>query len=542
VSRTVCELFQATTAQHADREALRTRGGETVLTWGEYAARVRELAAGLAALGLGRGETLALMLVNRPEFHLVDTAALHLGAVPFSLYNSSSSEQLAYLVADAAPRIVVTEEAFAGAVREACAACPSVERIFVVDGKPSLAELEGAGSGDFDFEQAWRAVEPPDLLTLIYTSGTTGPPKGVQITHANYLAELRAFEGVFDIEAGRLVSYFPMAHVAERVVSHYNAIAYGHTVTCCPDPRQVTAYLPDVRPTFFFAVPRIWEKLKAALEEELGDAPMDAATAAAVRTRLGLDGATHVLTGAAPSAVEVLEFFRSLGIEILEVWGLSETTGLATANRPGRARFGTVGPAAPGVELRLAGDGEVLVRGGIVTPGYRNDPEQTAEAIDPDGWFRTGDVGSLDEDGYLRIVDRKKELIVNASGENVSPANVEARLKSSSTLIGQAFVHGDRRPFNVALIVPDPAAAAAFDARDELVAQIAGAVERANAGLSRPEQIRRFRVLDDDWEPGGEELTPTLKLKRKPIAAKYAAELEALYADAAEPATELTRR
>jgi long-chain acyl-CoA synthetase len=536
VTRTVCDLFQATAARHAGREALRTRGGETAITWNEYARRVRDLAAGLAALGLRRGDTLALMLVNRPEFHLVDTAALHLGAVPFSLYNSSSAEQLAYVLADAAPRIVVTETAFNGAVREACAACASVERVFVVDGEPSLEEIEAAGASAFDLERAWRPLEPGDLLTLIYTSGTTGPPKGVQITHANFLAELRAFKGVFDMRPGRLVSYFPMAHVAERVVSHYNAIAYGHTVTCCPDPRHVTAFLPEVRPTFFFAVPRIWEKLKAALEEEFGGVRPEPDVAAAVRERLGLDRADHVLTGAAPSAVDVLEFFRVLGIEILEVWGLSETTGLATANPPGRARFGTVGPAAAGVELRLADDGEVLVRGGIVTPGYRNDPDRTAETFDADGWFRTGDVGSLDEDGYLRIVDRKKELIVSASGENVSPANVEARLKSSSTLIGQACVVGDRRPYLVALIVLDPAVAAAHTDADEAAAEIARAVERANAGLSRPEQIKRFRLLDADWQPGGDELTPTLKPKRKPIATKYAAEIEELYAEAAAAA------
>jgi long-subunit acyl-CoA synthetase (AMP-forming) len=538
LTRTVCDLFQATAAQHPEREALRIRGGETAITWGEYARRVQGLAAGLAGLGLKRGDTLALMLVNRPEFHLVDTAALHLGAVPFSLYNSSSPEQLAYLLSDAAPRIVVTEEAFADLVHRASAACPSVEHVFVVDGEPGLERIDSAGERDFDLGAASRAVEPDDLLTLIYTSGTTGPPKGVQITHANFLAELRAFQGVYDIRRGRLVSYFPMAHVAERVVSHYNAIAYGHTVTCCPDPRQVTAYLPEVRPTFFFAVPRIWEKLKAGLEEELGGPPRDPQVAAAVRQRLGLDRVEQVLTGAAPSAVEVLEFFQALGIEILEVWGLSETTGLATANPPGQARFGTVGPAAAGVEVRLADDGEVLVRGGIVTPGYRNDPQRTAEAIDEDGWFRTGDLGSVDGDGYLRIVDRKKELIVNASGENVSPANVEALLKSSSTLIGQACVVGDRRSYVAALIVPDPAAVAALPLpdRDRLAAEIAAAVERANARLSRPEQVKRFRVLDCDWPPGGDELTPTLKLKRRPIAAKYADEIEALYAEAAEPA------
>jgi long-chain acyl-CoA synthetase len=506
---TVCELFERTARLRGDREALRTRGGETTLTWREYARRVRELAAGLAALGLARGDTLALMLVNRPEFHLVDTAAMHLGATPFSLYNSSSVEQIEYLLRDALPRIVVTERAFLDAIERARRSCPSLEHVFVVDGSPSLDELAQAGDPGFDFEAAWRAVRPSDLLTLIYTSGTTGPPKGVQITHANYLAELRASEALGEIRTGRVVSYFPMAHVAERVVSHYNAIAYGHTVTCCPDPREVIAYLPEVRPTFFFAVPRIWERLKAALEGDLAAVP-------------GLDEAAHVLTGAAPSTLEVLEFFHARGTEILEVWGLSETTGIATANSPGRARLGTVGRAAPGVDLRLADDREVLVRGGIVTPGYRNDPERTAEAIDGDGWFHTGDVGELDDDGYLRIVDRKKELIISSGGENISPAHVEAQVRAASTAIGQVCVFGDGRPYNVALIVPEAGTP---------YAEIAAAVARANARLSGPEQIRRFRVLETVWPPGGDELTPTLKLRRRPIAEKYAAEIEALYAD-----------
>ena len=492
---TVCELFHDTAARLADRDAF------PGITWSEYADRVRALAGGLAELGVQRGDTVALMLVNRPEFHLVDTAVLHLGAVPFSLYNTSSPEQLAFLLRESEAKIVVTEERFRPLIDHG--------RVFVVDGEPSLPEVP-----DFDVEARWRAVQPGDLLTLIYTSGTTGQPKGVQVTHANYLAQLRAFEGLFDIRAGRVVSYFPMAHMAERVVSHYNAIAYGHTVTCCPDPRQVFEYLPEVRPTFFFAVPRIWEKLKTALEPHVA-AGVDAA---ALRERIGLDQAQHVLVGAAPSTVEVLEFFRDLGIEILEVWGLSETTGLATANLPGRAKLGTVGPAAPGVEIRLAGDGEVLVRGGIVMAGYRNAPQ----AVDADGWFRTGDVGELDEDGYLRIVDRKKEIIINSAGANMSPANIEARIKSSSPLIGQAVVFGDRRPYNVALIVLEPD----VERDDEA---IAAAIERANAQLSRPEQIKAFRVLDGDWTPAGDELTPTLKLKRKSIEAKYAAEIDAMY-------------
>ena len=532
---TVCELFQLTASRHAERDALRTRRDEVVITWQEYAQHVRALAAGLASLGLARGDTLALMLVSRPEFHLVDTATLHLGAVPFSLYNSSSAEQIEYLLNDSGARIVVTERAFLELIQRVRADCPAIEHVFVVDGTPSLMDLELRGDPGFDFDARWHEVQPNDLLTLIYTSGTTGPPKGVQITHANYLAELRAFDGIAEFAPGRVVSYFPMAHVAERVVSHYNAIAYGHAVTCCPDPRQVIAYPPEVRPTFFFAVPRIWEKLKAALEGQLGDA-------AELRELSGLDRAEHVFVGAAPSAVEVLEFFHSLGIEVLEVWGLSEVTGLATANRPGRARLGTVGQAAAGVELRLADDGEVLVRGGIVMAGYRNAPEKTAEAIDSDGWFRTGDVGTLDDDGYLRIVDRKKEIIVSVGGENMSPANIEARIKSSSPLIGQACVIGDRRPYNVALIVLDADAAAAFAQRRGLedrsaalareravIDEVAAAVGRANVRLSGPEQIKKFLVLDVEWEPAGDELTPTLKLKRRPIEQKYADAIGALY-------------
>jgi long-subunit acyl-CoA synthetase (AMP-forming) len=542
---TVCDLFRETVARYPERTALRTREGAE-FTWREYARRVREVAAGLAALGVTRGDTVALMLANRPEFHIADTAAFHLGAVPFSLYNSSSLEQIEHLLADAAPKVVITEHAFRGAIGR-------TDGVYVVDGTPSLDELTGAA--DFDLDAAARVVQPDDLLTLIYTSGTTGPPKGVEITHANYVAELQAFDGLDIVAPGRVVSYFPMAHIAERVISHYNAIAYGHTVTCCPDAREVMSYIAETRPTFFFAVPRIWEKLKAALEAGFDDAtrealqielrklragePLDATVFAPLRERLGLDAAEHILTGAAPSPVELLEFFHALGIEILEVWGMSELSGLATANSPGGAKLGTVGRAAAGVELRLAGDGEVLVRGGIVTRGYRNHPEQTAAAFDADGWFCTGDIGELDGDGYLRIVDRKKELIVNSAGQNVSPANVEAVVKSSSPLIGQVCVVGDRRPHNVALVVLDPDGARSFAgpdrelaelARDAVVLEeVARAIERANARLSRPEQVKRFHVLEHDWEPAGDELTPTLKLRRRPIERKYAAEIEALY-------------
>ena len=569
---TLCAAFQQTASERPDDVALRTKDGAHEVTWAQYADRVRRLAAGFSALGIGRGDTFALMLANRPEFHIADAAAMHLGAVAFSVYNTSAPEQIEYLLGDAANRVLVTERAFADRIAAVRDRVPSLEHVVVVDGAQdgalSLEDVEARGAEDFDFDAAWRAVAPDDLLTLIYTSGTTGPPKGVQLRHSNLIAEMRGLSG-FGIEpGGRVVSYFPMAHVAERNASHYIPMGWGHTVTCCPDPRAVAAYLPEVRPTSFFAVPRIWEKLKSAIEagveaepdeqrriatkralevalrrvraEQAGEevspelaaehAKADELVLSAIRARIGFDDLRWVVVGAAPTPVEVLEFWHALGVPISEVWGLSETSAVATINPPERIKIGTVGPAIPGVEVRLAPDGEVLVRGGIVMAGYRNAPDRTAEV--------------LDEDGYLRIVDRKKELIINAAGKNMSPANIEARLKTSSPLIGQACAIGDARPYNVALIVLDPDGAAQFAAdrgiedrslaalaaHPEVHGEVEAGVARANEALSRVEQIKRFTLLDSDWEAGGEELTPTLKLKRKPIAAKYAAAIDALYA------------
>jgi long-subunit acyl-CoA synthetase (AMP-forming) len=554
---TLCEAFQRSAANMADEVALRTLGGAVSITWREYAERVRDLAAGLAGLGVKRGDTVALMLTNRPEFHLVDIAAMHLGAVAFSVYNTSSPEQIEYLLGDAANRVIVTEAAFLERVQAAQPHCPALEHVVVVD---ALDELAAGGDPGFDFDAAWRAVSPDDLVTLIYTSGTTGPPKGVQLTHANVMAQWRAIHAVMPRPAGgRGVSYLPAAHVADRVITHYAAVIYGGQLTDCPDPREVIAHLPDVRPTLWGAVPRIWEKLKAALEAGMDDAtraavdaalegratPADEQVLARVREGLGLDAAEHHIVGAAPTPPDVLEFFHALGMNVCELWGMSETCGVATLNPADRVRIGTVGPPLPTVELRLAEDGEVLVRGPMCTSGYRNMPEKTAELLDGEGWLHTGDIGELDAEGYLRIVDRKKELIINAAGKNMSPANIESALKSASPLIGQACAIGDRRPYNVALLVLDPDALSAFAARHDLDAEALGslgaaetlisamaeAVGRANERLSRVEQIKKFKILDEDWLPGGDELTPTMKLKRKPIAEKYADEIEALYFD-----------
>jgi long-chain acyl-CoA synthetase len=552
---TMCAAFQATVAEHADRVALRTEDDGVRITWGEYGDRVRRLAAGLHALGVRRGDAVALRLTNRPEFHLVDAAAMHLGAVPFSIYNTSTPEQADFVLRDSGARIAVVEPSLRDGVR--------TEHVFTVE---QLAELEACGErSDLDFDATWRAVEPDDMLTLIYTSGTTGDPKGVQITHRNMVSTGRSYDTLIGFpRAGDVVSYLPMAHIAERNCSHYFPMMFAFRVTCVRDARQVASYFPDVRPAWFFAVPRIFEKLKAAIEAgadsrlreaiERGlarvrgeDAPEpDEQVLAALRERLGLDRLQALNVGAAPTPPEVIQFFHAVGLPLGELWGMSETTGLGTCNPRDRTKVGTVGPPAPGVQIRLADDGEIEVRGDCVTPGYRNRPDLTAEAFTDDGWLRTGDIGAFDEDGYLSIVDRKKELIINAAGKNMSPANIESRLKAASPLVGSAIAIGDRRPYTVALIVLDPDGAGAF-AREHglghrpvselateppILAALEEAVQRANGKLSNVEQIKRFRVLAAEWQPGGDELTPTMKLRRRPIAEKYAAEIEELYAAA----------
>ena len=583
---TLCGAFQVTASENPDRVALRTKGDEFSMSWGEYRDKVKALAGGLAGLGLGRGDTIALLLTNRPEFHWVDSAAMHLGATPFSVYNTYSPEQIEFLVSDAQNRIFVTESRYLDTVMKVKETCSSVEHVVVVDGEAdgtlSLGDVEASARDDFDFSAAWQAVEPDDVLTLIYTSGTTGPPKGVQITHANELTAGRSFDQIIQFPAGaRVVSYLPMAHIAERSCTHYLPIMFGFTVTCCPDAREVISYLPEVRPTWFFAVPRIFEKLKAAMEagianeqdperkkaaqqaldvglkkvrlEQSGEeVPEDLKRAyeqadeqafSKIRAGLGLDGIEALNVGAAPTPREVIEFFHALGLPLAELWGMSETCGAGTCNRPEHIKIGTVGPAAPGIEVKLADDGEVLVRSGVVMKGYRNQTEQTKEAFTEDGFLKTGDIGEFDEDGFLKIVDRKKELIINAGGKNMSPANIEAKVKTASPLIGQAVAVGDGRPYNVALITLDPDATPGFAREHGLdgksIGELAGeqavidsvqeGIDRANEQLARVEQIKKFKILPTEWEPGGDELTPTMKLKRKPIAEKYTDEIEALY-------------
>ncbi|HEY2317761.1 MAG TPA: AMP-dependent synthetase/ligase [Solirubrobacteraceae bacterium] len=582
---TVAEALRRTAANHADLVAVRTPDDTVSLTWGELLERVDALAGGLARLGVGRGECVALMLTNRPEFHIADLATLTLGATPFSIYVTYPAAEIEYLIRDSGARVAIVEQAFLPAMLDAQRNLPELDHVIVVDGESpagvlALTEVEGSDPG-FDGAASAAAVSPDDFVTLIYTSGTTGHPKGVQLTHRAITFTAQAVQEVITFpEGSRVISWLPAAHIAERMAHHYIPVMYAGSVTCAPNPREVLSYLPQVRPNWFFAVPRIWEKLKAGLEAmqaaqpEEQRRPVEQALAAAtervrlrqrgkpvppeleaqvaradeelfskLRQMLGLDQLVAVNVGAAPTPVDVVEFFHAIGVELAELWGMSETCGTGTCNRPGQVKIGSVGPASPGVELKLADDGEVLCRGEFLMSGYRNEPDKTAEAIDAEGWLHTGDIGTIDDDGFLTIVDRKKEIIISAGGKNMSPANIEAAVKSGSPLIGQACCIGDGRPYNTALIVLDADFAPQWAKQnglgerslEELASEPAMAhavqagIDAANARLSRVEQIKKFTIVRGDWLPGGDELTPTIKLKRKPIAEKYADVIDQMY-------------
>lgn len=584
---TLCESFQRVAAVDPDAVALRTPGDTTTLTWREYAADVRRVAAGLAGIGVRRGDTVSLMMANRVEFYPLEVGAQHLGATSFSVYNTLPAEQLTYVFDNADTKVVICEEQYVDRIKASGA---HLDHIICIDGAPegtmSLDELYAAAPADFDFESTWRAVQPDDVITLIYTSGTTGNPKGVEMTHTNLLFEADALSAVLDVRPDdRATSYLPSAHIADRMMGLYNQERYGLLVTVVSDVREIAVALPDARPTIWAAVPRVWEKLKAAIEfavahepdqakrqalqwamsvagkratalisdEPLPDdvaaewAQADELVLSKLREKLGLDQLRWAVSGAAPIPRETLAFFVGIGIPIAEVWGMSELSCVASVCHPRDSRLGSVGKLLPGLESKIAEDGEFLVRGPLVMKGYRKEPAKTAEAVDPDGWLHTGDILDVDADGYLRVVDRKKELIINAAGKNMSPANIENAIKAACPMIGAMLTIGDGRPFNTALLVFDAdsvgpyaerhgvpeASAAALAAHPDVLAQISAGVAAGNEKLSRVEQIKRFRVLPTLWEPGGDEITLTMKLKRRPIAAKYAAEIEELYA--AEP-------
>lgn len=581
---TLCEAFQRTVAAGPHAPALLTLAG-TALTWGQYADRVASVAAALRHLGVGPGEPVALMLTNRPEFHVVDCAALHVGGVPYSLYNSLPADQIHDLLAGTAARLVITERRFLPVLR-AAAAGTAVRHVVAVDGveQPesgdvlALAEAEASAPGPFDLASALDAVGPEDLLTLIHTSGTTGRPKAVEITHRAMMSQLAGTQQVLKVTGqDSHISFLPAAHIADRWGSHYTNLLCGTRLTCLEDISRLPEALALVRPTLFGAVPAVWQRIRAALESALADADpsirglvedalatgrrlarsrwtatpspseradLDGADAilAELRRRAGLDRARVCITGAAPAPEGLLEFFHALGLPLADAWGMSELSGIALIAPPGQQRPGTVGRPVPGAEVKIADDGELLVRAPFLMRGYRDEPQLTARTVDAAGWLHTGDLAVLDAAGDVRIVDRKKDLIINTGGKNMAPARIEGVLKESSPLIAHAVVIGDGRPFNVALLVADREAATAWARREgipsaepwnthagEIATALADAVADANTRLSRPERIRAHEVILEEWAPGGPELTVTQKVRRAAVTDRYAELVEALY-------------
>jgi long-chain acyl-CoA synthetase len=597
---TLCDLLERTAAGSGEAaaysdEADGTQDGWRTLTWAQVNQRARELAAGFAALGLAPGERVALMLPNRSEHVLADLAAVFAGALGVTFYATLAPEQIAFVAADCDARIAVLNGAGELARwQPVLDQLPGLKKIIVVDpaacpaGEPYLTwdEFAALGAQRHAAEPeliAGRAaaIAPDDPAALLYTSGTTGNPKGVLLTHRNIIYELAAADSLGIVTRGvRWVSYLPLAHIAERMFSIYLPIfTVGH-VHFCPDTPQLVRVVGKVRPTAFFGVPRVWEKIRAgiealfALEQEEGKRAAverametgrryvescqygrvtppelaqqfqaaDAAVLAPIRGLLGLDQAEVVSSAAAPLPPDVAAFFSGLGMKILDIYGMTETTGAFTTNTPDAFRLGTVGQAYPGMEVKIADDGEICTRGPLCTPGYLNRPDLTADLIDADGWLHTGDIGSLDDDGFLSVVDRKKELIITAGGENIAPAGIE-NLLVAHPLIGQALAYGDRRKYVVALLTLDgevaPAWAkargieagslAALAADPVVLAEVSAAVAAVNERLARVQQVKRWQLLPVEWTAETEELTPTLKLRRRIVHAKYADVLDTLY-------------
>jgi len=581
---TVPALFQRTAALRPDAPALFFKAGQRwiPINWTEYARAVSRLGNALLAEGLQPQDRVAIWSANRPEWQITDLAILHAGLVTVAIYQTLAPDQVKYLLSHSESKVLVVDDRkFLDQVLAMRPELPLLQRVILIEGDaPELEEWvisweQALRRGD-EFGRGrpgmlvsrWQALEPGDTASLIYTSGTTGVPKAAILTHRNLTwtatATLQCFRGDAN---DRVVSYLPLAHILERVVSHLRQLCTGCQVYFCPSVDKVMEAVHDVHPTYFTSVPRLWEKIYAGIRAKMdrvsgprrmirdwallmgamrtaayerGKSPSpllrwqwslaDRLVFRNIRETLGFDKIQICVSGSAAVSPDMLRFFYGLGIEILEGYGLTETTAPATFNRPGQARFGTVGLPLPGVEIRIASDGEILVKGGNVFAGYYKDPQATREDL-VDGWLKTGDIGELDKDGYLKITDRKKDLFKTSGGKYVAPGAMETLLRNSRG-IAQAVVLGDGRPFVAALITLDRDAAEVRGGPNDPGARrvVDEAVAAVNRGLSHPEQIKKWKILDGDFLVG-DELTPKMSVKRKRILEKYGSEIEALYAE-----------
>jgi long-subunit acyl-CoA synthetase (AMP-forming) len=595
--QTVLAMLARTAARHPDAPALRSKrdGVWHTDTWRDYETAVRLAGRAYLALGVEPKKGVVVLGYNRPEWFLAHLGAIAAGAVPAGIYTTSTAEQCRYIARHAEAQIAVVENREALPKLLASAdELPELRHVVLMHGEEQAEDAAPRGAG---FVLSWKdflargaavtpaalterleAQGPDDRATLIYTSGTTGEPKAVMLSHRNLTwtaQELTAHTGVGPGDV--ILSYLPLSHIAEQVVSLHGPIATGSCTAFAESLEKLAENLREIRPTFFFGVPRVWEKMQAGIQAAGAQAPplrrriaawarrqglaagyagqnggprplfyglADRLVFSKVRARLGFDRLRYSSVSAAPVARDTLEFFFSLGIPVVEVYGMSECTGPATlsAPEPGRYRIGSAGPAFPGSEVKIAEDGEILMRGPHVFLGYFKNPEATAETLDADGWLHSGDIGALDERGFLTVTDRKKELIVTSGGKNIGPAGLEAQLKQIP-MVAQAVVIGDRRPYLSALFVLDAAwlarhaealGSAARDLPSSAVcpvlrAKLEAELEAMNARWARYEQVRRFAILPAELTVASGELTPTMKLKRRVILANHAATIDSVY-------------
>jgi long-subunit acyl-CoA synthetase (AMP-forming) len=591
--KTIVDSLDRNATEYPDQPAIHWKDdGWQRLTWSQYRDAVHEIAAGLQALGVGDQEFVAIMAGNRPEHVLADYGAVLAGATPVTIYSTLASAQIQYIADNCKATVAILEDLdFMKRWEEIRSELPNLRYVVLMSGAENYDTVDWVVSWDEliakgrhrlqeDPEAVKRsaaAVTPDTLATLIYTSGTTGTPKGVMITQRNVVWTAECLRRAADLQIGaRMVSYLPLAHIAERLATHYLGTYLAGQVWYCSNMAGVVEYIQTAKPTLFVGVPRVYEKFHARLmarfadaeglqgillkraldanakrvdaEEKGGRGPalagiLDKIVLSKVREGLGMEEVQIAITAAAPINPDLVRFFMTIGIPLFELYGMSETTGPASTNVPGAWKIGSVGRALPGVELAVAEDGELMMRGGVITKGYYKLDHATRETYDPDGWLHSGDLARIDEDGYVWIVGRKKEIIITAAGKNIAPAKLETLL-GNHPIISKACMVGDQRKFLSMVIALDeeeaPAWAeahglpyedlASFSELPEVIDEVARAVAEANETVARVEQIKKWIIVPDEWTPDTGEVTPSLKLKRRVVLDKYADQIEEMYA------------